>query len=97
MLQQRVSEWDWMLSTTFNYSPVIFNYMWRHIAVQADWIRSGSQRQIYFVGFFNMPVLTPTRGQALFGYYEETPIFCRLLGGAWLYGGPILVLDPNGP
>ena len=33
-----VSEWDWLLNVTCNDISVI--YLWRHIDVQADWLRS---------------------------------------------------------
>ena len=41
------------------------SYMWRHIDVQADWRRSWTYGRLptprHFVGFFNVPVLAPTR------------------------------------
>ena len=37
-------------------------------------LRSGSQRQRHFVGFFNVPVQAPTRGHPfLHGYLEKPP------------------------
>ena len=34
-------------------------------------LRLGSQRHRYFVGFFNVPVQPPTRGQPFYGYSEK--------------------------
>ena len=37
-------------------------------------LRSGSERHRHFVGFFNVPVLAPTRGQPFYDYSEKPPI-----------------------
>ena len=60
-------------------------------------LRSGSQRHRHFVGFFNVPAQPPTPGQLFYGYSEKPPHFSRLLRRAWGYGGPIIVLNPQGP
>ena len=74
-------------------------YMWGHMDVQVDWRRSswtygGLQT---FWGFFNLPIQTLTRGQPFYCYSEKMPHFSHLLRHAWGYGGPILILNPNGP
>ena len=52
--------------------------MWRHIDVQAGLkkkldLRSGSERHRHFVGFFNVPVLAPTRDQPFYTVIPDTP------------------------
>ena len=57
----------------------------------------GLPRHRHFVGFFNVPVQTPTRDPHFYGYSEKPPHFSRLLRHAWGYGGHILDLNPPGP
>ena len=54
----------------------------------------GFPRNRHFVGFFYVPVQSPTRGQPFNGYFEKPPHFSRLSRRTWGYGGPILVLTP---
>ena len=57
----------------------------------------GLRRHRHFVGFFNVPGQAPTHSQPLYGYSEKPPHFSRLLRRAWGYGGPIFVLQSQGP
>ena len=57
----------------------------------------GLPRHRHFVGFFNVPVQTPTRDPPFYGFSEKPPHFSRLLRHAWGYGGHILDLNPPGP
>ena len=41
--------------------------------LKKQYLRSGSQRHRHFVGFFNVPVQAPTRGQHLYGYSKKPP------------------------
>ena len=76
-----------------------FSYICDGTDVQADWRRSctqsGAQRHRHFVGFFDVPVQAPTRGQPFNGYSEKPPHFSRLLRRAWGYEGYILILNPE--
>ena len=77
-------------------------YMLRHSYICADGLkkfdlRSGSKRNIHFVGFFNVPVQAPTRGQPFYGYSEKPFHFSRLLRHALGQGGHILHLTPGSP
>ena len=54
----------------------------------------GLPRHRHFVGFFNVPVQTPTRDPPFYGYSEKPPHISRLLRHAWGYGGHILDLTP---
>ena len=60
-------------------------------------LRSGSQRHRHFVGFFNVPVLAPTRDPPFLDDDSDTPpqlvAFYDTLG----YGGHILDLTPPDP
>ena len=51
----------------------------------------------HFVGFFNVSVQAPTQGQPFYAYSGKMPHFSHLLRHAWGYGGPILILIPQGP
>ena len=42
-------------------------------------LRSGFQRHIHFVGFFNVPVQAPTQGHPFIRLFRETTPFSRLL------------------
>ena len=57
-------------------------------------LRSGSQRHRHFVGFFNVPVLAPTRDHPFYTVIPtHRPIYVsRLLRSRWGYGGHILDL-----
>ena len=57
----------------------------------------GLPRHRHFVGFFNVPVQTPTRDPPFYGYSEKPPHFSRLLRHAWGYGGHILDFNPRVP
>ena len=57
----------------------------------------GLQRHRHFVGFFNVPVQTPTRDPPFYGYSEKPLHFSRLLQHAWGYGGHILDFNPRVP
>ena len=60
---------------------------------EEGWRTVGLPRHKHFVGFFNVPVQAPTRGQ-----HSEKPLhFNRLLRRAWGYGGPILVINSRIP
>ena len=77
------------------------SYMWRHIDVQADWRRSWTYGRApnaiyrHFVGFFNVPVLAPTRDHPFYTVIWHTAPFSRLLRSRWGYGGHILDLTPG--
>ena len=58
-------------------------------------LRSGSQRHRHFVGFFNVPVLAPTRTTLFLRWFRHTAPFSRLLRSRWGYGGHILDLTPR--
>ena len=45
----------------------------------------GSQRHRHFVGFFNVPVQTPTRGQTFYGDSEKPHHFSHFLRHGWEY------------
>ena len=47
------------------------------------------------VGFFKVPIQTPTRDHPFYDYSYKPPHFSRLLWCAWGYGGHILVLKPS--
>ena len=54
---------NWLLNVTINDISVIYVTAHRYaggLKKKLD-LRSGSQRNTHFVGFFNVPVLTPTR------------------------------------
>ena len=96
-MNAHASQWDWLLNVTCNVISVI--YVMAHrcpggLKKLALW--SGSQRHRHFVGIFNVPVHESTQGQPFYGYSEKPPHFSRLLRAAWGYGGPILVLNPQG-
>ena len=57
----------------------------------------GLPRHRHFVGFFNVPVQTPTRDPPFYGFSEKPPHFSRLLRHARGCGGHILDLNPPGP
>ena len=57
----------------------------------------GLPRHRHFLGFFNVPVQTPTRDPPFYGYSEKPPHFSRLLRHVWGYGGHILDLNPRAP
>ena len=89
-----MSEWDWLLNVTCNDISVI--YVTAHrctggLKKKFD-LRSGSQSHRHFVGFFNVPVQAPTRGQPFYGYSEKPPQFSRLLRHARGYGIHIVSL-----
>ena len=70
-------------------------YMWRHIDVQADSLRSGSQRHRHFVEFFYVAVQAPTWDQPFYPLIpnhrpNKSPFTRR-----WGYGGHILDLTPG--
>ena len=76
-----VSEWIGCLTSQLTIFQL---YMWRHthrcaggLKKKLD-LRSGSQRHRHFVGFFNVPVLAPTR---------DHPFYT--LGKKWCYMDPI--------
>ena len=61
-------EWNWLFNVTINDISVI--YVTAHrcaggLKKKLD-LRSGSQRHRHFVGFFNVPVLAPTRDQPIY-------------------------------
>ena len=65
-----MSEWvsEWLFNVTINDISVI--YVTAHrcaggLKKELD-LRSGSQRHRHFVGFFNVPVLAPTRDQPFY-------------------------------
>ena len=60
--------WNWLFNVTINDISVI--YVTAHkcaggLKKKLD-LRSGSQRHRHFVGFFNVPVLAPTRDQPFY-------------------------------
>ena len=57
----------------------------------------GLPRHRHFIGFFNVPVQAPTRGQPFYGYAEKQPHFSRLLRHSWRYVRSILALNPGVP
>ena len=67
---QNWSEWDWLLNVTCNDISVIYVTVHRCTGgpkKRFD-LRSGSQSHRHFVGFFNVPVQAPTRGQPFYSY-----------------------------
>ena len=60
-------------------------------------LRSGSQRHRHFVGFFNVPVLAPTRDHPFIRWFRHSAPFSRLLRSRWGYGGHILDFNPRAP
>ena len=96
---ERVSEskWDWLFNVTCNDVSVI--YATAHTCRCAGGLkkfdlRSGSQRHRHFVGFFNVPVQAPTRGQPFIRLFRESTPFSRLLRHAG-DTGHILKLTPG--
>ena len=91
-----VSEWYWFLNVTCN-DILVINVTVHKCAggLKKFDLRSGSQRHRYFVGFFNVPVQAPTRGQPLYGYSKKLSRFRHLLRQWWGCGGHILVLTPG--
>ena len=91
--------WIWLFNFTFNDISVI--YVTAHRCTgglkKKLNLRSGSQRHIYFVGFFNVPIQAPTRDPPFYEYSEKPPHFSRFLRDAWGYGGHILDLNPPPP
>ena len=88
---------NWLFYLTINEISVI--YMTAHRSVggleKVD-LRSGSQRHRHFVGFFNLPVQSPTRGHPIYTILRNRPIkspFKTRCG----YGGHILDLTPPPP
>ena len=57
----------------------------------------GLQRHRHFVGFFNVPVLAPTRTTLFIRWFRHTAPFSRLLRSRWGYGGAHSRLNPPGP
>ena len=59
----------------FASHATISQYMWQHRCAGGLklYLRSGSQRHRHFVGFFNVPVQAPTRGQLFYRYSEKSP------------------------
>ena len=94
-----VSECIWLLDVTCNDIQVI--YVTAHRCAGGPkkklGLRSGYQCHIHFVGFFNVPVEAPTRGQPFYGYSKKPLHFSRLLLHTWGYGGRILNLTPQVP
>ena len=68
--------------------------MCRRTEEEVEPMVNGLPRHRHFVGFFNVPVQTPTRDPPFYGYSEKPPHFSRLLRHAWGYGGHILDLTP---
>ena len=71
------SEWDWLLNVTCNDISVMYVTVHRcagGLKKKLD-LRSGFQRFRHFVGFFNVPVQAPARGQPFYGYSEKPPPF----------------------
>ena len=67
-IQYVISEVNWLFNVTVNDISVI--YVTAHrcaggLKKKLD-LRSGSQRHRHFVGFFNVPVLAPTRDQPFY-------------------------------
>ena len=99
MREKRGEEWIGCLTTL---STIFQLNMWRHIYVDCRLTEEvgptvGLQRHRHLVGFFNLPVQAPTRGQRLYSYSEKPPHFSRLLQWALGYGGPIFILNPRVP
>ena len=86
-------EVNWLFNVTINDISVI--YVTAHRCTgelkKLD-LRSGSQRHRHFVGFFNVPILAPTRGHR---WFRHTAPFSRLLRSRWGYEGHILDLTPG--
>ena len=55
----------------------------------------GLPRHRHFVGFFNVPVLAPTRDRPFYTVIPTHRPFSRLLRSRWGYGGHILDLTPQ--
>ena len=76
---------NWLFNVTINDISVI--YVTAHRCAgglkKLD-LRSGSQRHRHFVGFFNVPVLAPTRDQP---FYTVIPRVPRQSG--WTYSGKV--------
>ena len=83
----------------FTSHATIFQlYMWRHRCAvglkKKIYLRSGSQRDIHFVGFFNVPVLHRHGATFWYGYSEKPPNLVAFTT-CWGYGGRILILNPG--
>ena len=93
--QREVSKVNWLFNVTINDISVI--YVTAHRCAgglkKLD-LRSGSQRHRHFVGFFNVPVLAPTREHPFYTVRHTAPI-SRLLRSRWGYGGRIFDLTPG--
>ena len=92
-------ELNWLFNVTINDISVI--YVTAHTCAgglkkKLD-LRSGSQRHRHFVGFFNVPVLAPTRTNLFIRWFRHTAPFSRLLRSRWGYGGAHSRLNPPGP
>ena len=68
--------WIWLFNVTFKDISVIYVTAHRYAGGLKKKLnlRSGSQRHIHFVGFFNVPVQAPTRDPPFYGYSEK-PLF----------------------
>ena len=63
----QMSEWDWLLNVTCNDISVIYVTAHRCAGeLKKFFLRPGSQRHRFFVGFFNVPAQAPTRGQPFY-------------------------------
>ena len=60
-------------------------------------LRSGPQSHKHFVGFFNVPVLAPTRDQPLKRWFQGTAPLSRVLQSRRGYGGAHSRLNPPPP
>ena len=89
------SEIGWLTS----HATIFQLYMWRHRCAgglkKKLYLRPGSQRHRHFVGFFNVSVQAPIRGQPFYGHSEKPPHFSRLIRHAWGYGRHTLDLTPR--
>ena len=93
-------ELNWLFNVTINDISVI--YVTAHrcaggLKKKYD-LRSGSQRHRHFVGFFNVPVLAPTRDQPfLYGDSDTPPHLVAFYDHAGDTEVHILDLTPPGP
>ena len=96
--KNNIGKANWLFNVTINDISVI--YVTAHrcaggLKKKLD-LRSGSQRHRHFVGFFNVPVLAPTRGPTfLYGDSDTPPHLVAFYDHAG--DTEVHILDPPGP
>ena len=94
---QKWGEVNWLFNATINDISVIYVTAHRcagRLKKKLD-LRSGSQRHRHFVGFFNVPVQTPTRGHPFYTVIPRNRPIKSPFTTRWGYGGHILDSTPG--